>query len=99
MVAGADGRVDLQRVLRSLGRRRFTNVLVEGGARRARAAFSMRGDRRGSRLHRPLLAGGDRALSPIGGVGVDKIAAALRLMDMQVAYFDGDLYIHGRSSR
>ncbi len=98
VVTGAD-RCDLNEVLQSLGKLRFTNVLVEGGSA-VLGSFLDAGLI--DEVHvfiAPVLAGGDRALSPIGGGGVDKIAEALRLTDMQVAYFDGDLYVHGRSAR
>jgi riboflavin biosynthesis pyrimidine reductase len=43
-----------------------------------------------------MLAGSDKALSPIGGNGIDKIADALRLTDVRVELLDGDIYVHGR---
>ena len=83
-------------MLAEFGRRRVTNVLVEGGAA---VLGAFRDANLIDEVHvfvAPILAGGDKALSPIGGVGVDKIAAALRLADVRVKYLDGDFYVRGR---
>ena len=37
-------------------------------------------------------------MSPVGGVGVDKIASALQLSDVEVKNLEGDIYVHGRAS-
>jgi diaminohydroxyphosphoribosylaminopyrimidine deaminase/5-amino-6-(5-phosphoribosylamino)uracil reductase len=94
VVAGA-GRLDLSAVLNRLGQRRFTNILVEGGAT---VLGSLLDAGLIDAVHvfiAPILAGGDNALSALGGVGVDKIAGALRLTGVDVRIVDGDVYVHG----
>jgi diaminohydroxyphosphoribosylaminopyrimidine deaminase / 5-amino-6-(5-phosphoribosylamino)uracil reductase len=94
MVTAAD-RPDPHEVLRRLGQLRCTNLLVEGGSA-VLGSFLDAGLI--DEIHifiAPILVGGDRALSPIGGSGAEKIAEALRLTEMQIAYCDGDLYVHG----
>jgi diaminohydroxyphosphoribosylaminopyrimidine deaminase / 5-amino-6-(5-phosphoribosylamino)uracil reductase len=71
-------------------------VLVEGGAA-ALGAFLDAGAI--DEVHvfiAPRLAGGAEARTPVGGVGVDKIAEALALTEMHVEVVEGDLLVHGR---
>ncbi len=91
----ADGHTDVKALLAELGRRRMTNVLVEGGAG-VLGAFLDAGVI--DEVHvfiAPLLAGGAEARTPIGGKGVEKIAEALRLTEMRVETIDGDVLVHG----
>jgi diaminohydroxyphosphoribosylaminopyrimidine deaminase/5-amino-6-(5-phosphoribosylamino)uracil reductase len=89
------GRVIVNALLVELGRRRFTNVLVEGGsgvfgAFLDAAAFD--------ELHAfiaPCLVGGTMATSPVGGAGVQHMAEAMRLTEWTHEVLDGDLYVHG----
>src|SRR5207237_1189247 len=65
-------------VLAELGRRRMTNVLVEGGAG-VLGGFLDAGA--ADEVHvfvAPKVVGGDGALSPVGGIGVERIAEAMR---------------------
>jgi diaminohydroxyphosphoribosylaminopyrimidine deaminase / 5-amino-6-(5-phosphoribosylamino)uracil reductase len=90
-----DGRTDVKALLADLGRRRFTNVLVEGGAG-ALGAFLDAGAI--DEVHvflAPSLAGGAAAQTPVGGKGVEKIAEALRLTELRVEIVAGDVLIHG----
>ncbi len=94
VVAGS-GRPDLSAVLTNLGKRRFTNLLVEGGAGVLGSFLDAGSIDEFHVFVAPILAGGDKALSPVGGTGVDKIADALRLADTQVELLDGDFYVRG----
>ncbi len=90
-----DEHTDVKALLAELGRRRMTNVLVEGGAG-VLGAFLDAGVI--DEVHifiAPLLAGGAEARTPIGGKGVEKIAEALRLTEMRVEMIDGDVLVHG----
>ena len=92
---GTDGRPDVGALLAELGRRRMTNVLVEGGAA-VLGAFLDAGAI--DEVHvwiAPRLAGGAAALTPVGGRGVEKIAQALTLAECRVETVEGDLYVHG----
>jgi diaminohydroxyphosphoribosylaminopyrimidine deaminase/5-amino-6-(5-phosphoribosylamino)uracil reductase len=94
MVPGA-GRPDPHEVVRRLGQLRFTNIVVEGGSA-VLGSFLDAGLI--DEVHvfiAPILAGGDMALSPIGGSGAGKIAEALRLTEIQIADCGGDLYVQG----
>ncbi|MBL8799209.1 MAG: bifunctional diaminohydroxyphosphoribosylaminopyrimidine deaminase/5-amino-6-(5-phosphoribosylamino)uracil reductase RibD [Planctomycetia bacterium] len=87
--------VSVEALLDELGRRRMTNVLVEGGSA-VLGSFLTAGAL--DEVHvfiAPKLAGGADAKSPIGGAGVDRIADALRLLRWSVEQIEGDIYIHG----
>jgi diaminohydroxyphosphoribosylaminopyrimidine deaminase / 5-amino-6-(5-phosphoribosylamino)uracil reductase len=90
-----NGRPSVAALIAELGRRRMTNVLVEGGAE-VFGSFLDAG--LVDEVHvfiAPILAGGRNALSPVGGVGAERIASALRLAEWNVQAVDGDIYLHG----
>jgi diaminohydroxyphosphoribosylaminopyrimidine deaminase / 5-amino-6-(5-phosphoribosylamino)uracil reductase len=79
-----------------LGRRRVTNVLVEGGSQ---LLGSLLDARQVDEVHvfiAPKLLGGADAVSPIAGQGIEQIASALSLDGMEVRQLGTDVYIHGR---
>jgi diaminohydroxyphosphoribosylaminopyrimidine deaminase/5-amino-6-(5-phosphoribosylamino)uracil reductase len=94
-LASQADRPPLTALLDELGRRRMTNVLVEGGSAVLGAFLDTRALDEVHVWIAPRLAGGAQALSPIGGQGVDSIADALRLMDWETTCLDGDVLIHG----
>ena len=90
---------DIAELLAEFGRRRFTNVLVEGGAA---VLGSFRDAGLIDEVHvfiAPKLIGGERALSPIGGSGADVLADGLRLAATTCERLGDDWYINGRVAR
>jgi diaminohydroxyphosphoribosylaminopyrimidine deaminase/5-amino-6-(5-phosphoribosylamino)uracil reductase len=90
-----EGRPALGAVLDELGRRRMTNVLVEGGAE---VHGSFRDADAIDEVHvfiAPRLAGGAGAKAPVGGRGVERIADALPLAGWHVETVEGDVLLHG----
>ncbi len=86
---------DVRALLDEMGRRRMTNVLVEGGAG-VLGSFLDAGEI--DEVHvfvAPRLAGGAAAKTPIGGHGVEKIADALTLTEWRAEMAGGDVYLHG----
>ena len=99
-VCDADTRAErLRQLLNELGRRRFTNVLVEGGAEVFGEFFAAREVDEVHVFVAPKIAGGKESASSIGGWGVEKIADAPRLIGAQVRELDGDVYVSGRINR
>ena len=94
--AGADGRVDLARLLAELGARDVTSVLVEGGATLHGALFDAGLVDKVVAFVAPIVIGGAGAPGPVGGLGQEFIANALRLTDVEHTELDGDLMIVGR---
>jgi diaminohydroxyphosphoribosylaminopyrimidine deaminase/5-amino-6-(5-phosphoribosylamino)uracil reductase len=86
----------LHALLEELGRRRMTNVLVEGGGR---VLGSFLDARQIDEVHvfiAPKLIGGSGARSPLAGEGIEQMAQALCLDAPQIENLEGDVYIHGR---
>ncbi len=92
------GRPQVPALLDELGRRRMTNILVEGGAEVLGAFLDARAIDEVHVFIAPRLAGGGQAKTPLGGRGVERIADALTLEDWTFEGLEGDWYIHGRIS-
>ncbi len=86
----------LESLLQELGRRRMTNVLVEGGSKLLGTLFDMRAIDEVHVFIAPKLAGGARATSPISGIGIERMASTLRLADIAIEALDADVHINGR---
>ena len=74
----------------------MTNILVEGGSRLLGTLFDLRAIDEVHIFIAPKLAGGSIAPSPVAGLGIDRMSAALRLADISVEELEGDIYVHGR---
>jgi diaminohydroxyphosphoribosylaminopyrimidine deaminase/5-amino-6-(5-phosphoribosylamino)uracil reductase len=94
-VPAASGRVDVHALLEELGRRRTTNILVEGGAA---VLGSFRDAGAIDEVHvfiAPRLAGGAAAKTAMAGQGVRHIGDALALTEWRVEMLEGDVLLHG----
>jgi diaminohydroxyphosphoribosylaminopyrimidine deaminase / 5-amino-6-(5-phosphoribosylamino)uracil reductase len=91
--------VAIAALLEELGRRRMTNVLLEGGGELLGALFDAGAIDEIHVFIAPKLVGGRIAPTPIGGVGLDKITSALKLDDIQTRHVGDDLYVTGRIVR
>jgi len=86
----------LGELLDELGRRRLTNVLVEGGAG---VLGTFHDADLLDEVHvfiAPKLIGGAEARSPLAGLGLAQVEAARSLASMTVEQVAGDVYLHGR---
>jgi diaminohydroxyphosphoribosylaminopyrimidine deaminase/5-amino-6-(5-phosphoribosylamino)uracil reductase len=97
--AGLTPQIRLESLLDELGKRRLTNVLIEGGSRLLGGFLDLRLIDEVHAFIAPKLAGGKDALGPIGGRGIEEIASAIELDDIAVRRIGSDLYLHGRISR
>lgn len=88
-----NNRPSIQALLAELGRRRMTNILVEGGAE-VLGSFLDSIDE----VHvfiAPRLIGGAAAKSPIAGQGAERLCDSLRLKNWESEKLGADLYWHG----
>jgi diaminohydroxyphosphoribosylaminopyrimidine deaminase/5-amino-6-(5-phosphoribosylamino)uracil reductase len=83
---------------RELGRRRLTNVLVEGGSRLLGSLFDARLVDEVHVFIAPRLTGGGMH-PPLAGVGVARISEALSLESMTCEQLGADLHLRGRVRR
>jgi diaminohydroxyphosphoribosylaminopyrimidine deaminase/5-amino-6-(5-phosphoribosylamino)uracil reductase len=84
------------RLLEELGRRRMTNILVEGGSAVLGSFLDARAIDEVHVFIAPILAGGAEARAAVGGRGVDRLAEAMRLIEWATEILDGDLLLRGR---
>ncbi len=89
------GHPDLKVLLAELGRKRLTNVLVEGGGQVLGAFFDLNLIDEVHAFIAPKLIGGANAPSPLMGEGCFDMRAVPSLEDSTVEILDGDMYLHG----
>jgi diaminohydroxyphosphoribosylaminopyrimidine deaminase/5-amino-6-(5-phosphoribosylamino)uracil reductase len=92
---GQEGRTDVNALLKILGDRQMTNILVEGGAA---VLGSFRDAGTLDEVHvyiAPRLAGGAEARPAIAGQGAEHIQDALALAAWEVEKIEEDILIHG----
>lgn len=95
LAADARQRPSLLDLLRELGRRRMTNVLIEAGGHVIGDFLDQRLINEVHAFVAPKLTGGQNALSPIGGTGIDLMSQAITLRDTEVQTLNGDIYVRG----
>ncbi len=93
-----DGLVDIEELLRALGRMEITSVLVEGGGTLLGSFFDLALVDKVIVFIAPIIIGGREAKLAVGGGGVDKISEALRLTNMRVERFGEDVMVTGYPS-
>jgi len=84
-----------QDVLRTMGHRRWTNILIEGGASVLGSFLDARLIDEFHIFVAPRLVGGRTALNAVGGLGVERMDEGLRLVEMRLESLEGDCYFHG----
>lgn len=89
------GGVDLSALLVALGERDVTSVLVEGGGATIGALFDMNLVDKVVAFVAPVIIGGNEAISPVGGIGIARMEEALRLKNVEVRRFGGDVAVIG----
>jgi diaminohydroxyphosphoribosylaminopyrimidine deaminase/5-amino-6-(5-phosphoribosylamino)uracil reductase len=81
--ADGHGRVSLPALLDEIGRRGMLTLLVEGGSELLGAFFAEKLVDRVWAFIAPLIIGGQNAPGPVGGLGVEALARAIRLRSLQ----------------
>jgi diaminohydroxyphosphoribosylaminopyrimidine deaminase/5-amino-6-(5-phosphoribosylamino)uracil reductase len=92
---GDTHRARLQSLLIELGRRRMTNLLVEGGAQTLGSLFDADQVDEVHAFIAPKLIGGGTALGPVAGDGRELMAHAHSLERVEWSRVDDDLYVRG----
>jgi diaminohydroxyphosphoribosylaminopyrimidine deaminase/5-amino-6-(5-phosphoribosylamino)uracil reductase len=92
---GADGQVDLLALLKTLGEREITSVLVEGGGELLGSMFDAGLVDKVVAIVAPVIIAGTQAKGPIGGRGAQTLMDALRLERVKYVELDGDMVVVG----
>jgi len=90
------GRVPLRRLCRRLAARGLHSVLIEGGGEVLASAFAQRLVDRIDFCVAPILIGGRVAPSALGGIGIPRLADAIRLADVVYRPIGPDLHVEAR---
>jgi diaminohydroxyphosphoribosylaminopyrimidine deaminase/5-amino-6-(5-phosphoribosylamino)uracil reductase len=93
--AEEDGRVSLEDLIDQLGKRDILSVLVEGGGEVHAAMFRANLVDKVYAYVAPMLIGGRDAPGPLGGSGIDRLADATALDDVDVTRLGDDFLISG----
>jgi diaminohydroxyphosphoribosylaminopyrimidine deaminase/5-amino-6-(5-phosphoribosylamino)uracil reductase len=95
LVVNEGPRVDLAELMRLLGEREITSVLIEGGAGVHGSAFAAGIVDKASWFIAPKIIGGRQAPGPVGDPGVDDPSGAAGLERLKVSRLGNDLCIEG----
>ena len=96
LVPPADrGQVNLPALLHELGAREVTSVLVEGGSTVLGSFFAHGLVNKVVTFIAPMIIGGQEAPTAVGGSGVERLADAWRLKEIEVTKVGEDLLITG----
>lgn len=90
-----NGRVCLRELMRELGRKGITSVLIEGGGEVNSAALQAGIVDKLMFFIAPKLIGGKEAPGPIGGAGIGRLSDAFELRDVKTTQIDTDFLIEG----
>jgi diaminohydroxyphosphoribosylaminopyrimidine deaminase / 5-amino-6-(5-phosphoribosylamino)uracil reductase len=88
--AAGDGRVSLPALLGEIGRRGMLTLLVEGGSELLGAFFDEKLVDRVWAFIAPIVIGGRNAPGPVGGLGIEALARAIRMRSLQVEMLDAN---------
>ena len=94
-VPPSDNGIDLEALLKLLGEREITTVLVEGGGALLGSFFDCRLVEKVVAFIAPVIIGGQGSVGAVGGKGPSSIAHAFRLSDVEVETLDPDIIVTG----
>jgi len=94
-----EGSVDLEELLKTLGEREITSVLVEGGGILLGSLFDRGLVDKVIAFIAPIIIGGEEARTAVAGKGVDKVMDAFKLERVSVERFGEDLMLSGYIQR
>ena len=90
-----EGLVDLKGLLKALGERQITSLLVEGGGTLLGSLFDYGLIDKVVAFIAPIIIGGKEAKTAVGGKGVSKVVDSLKLGRVKVEKFGEDLMVSG----
>ncbi len=94
-----ENQVDLEKLLKALGEREITSVLVEGGGILLGSLFDHGLVDKVVAFIAPIIIGGEKARMAVAGKGVDRVIDAIKLERTSVERFGEDLMLSGYVKR
>ncbi len=85
----------LRQLLEELGKRKLTNLLVEGGGQLLGSLLDSAQVDEAHVFVAPKIVGGQTSPSPVGGIGLASIKQAACIVKPVVTQVDQDIYVHG----
>lgn len=95
MLPQGNGGLSLRELVSELGRREITSVMIEGGGKVATSALQAGVVDKLILMLAPILIGGEKAPTLLGGEGVEKLADALHVTQLSVERAGQDLILEG----
>ncbi len=95
----ANGRVSLNALLKRLGRREISHILIEGGGEVVASAFAAGVVDRVAFVVAPLIIGGKEAPTAVEGAGAASLRQALRLKNLSIRPLGPDFLVTGEPSQ
>jgi diaminohydroxyphosphoribosylaminopyrimidine deaminase/5-amino-6-(5-phosphoribosylamino)uracil reductase len=87
--------LDLKFLMRELGKRGITSILIEGGGKVNASALEMGLVDKVLFFIAPKIVGGEGAITPVEGEGIDRMGEAIRLKDIKIRRFGEDILFEG----
>ena len=95
-VSSEDGNVDLISLMKTLASKyEITNIMVEGGGKLVGSLFDLGLVDSIAVFVAPIIVGGENAITPVEGKGVELIKDAFHLNDVKIVRLDQDFLIMG----
>jgi diaminohydroxyphosphoribosylaminopyrimidine deaminase/5-amino-6-(5-phosphoribosylamino)uracil reductase len=95
VVESSPRRVSLERLMEALGKRGILSVMIEGGAEINASALREGIVDKVLVFLAPTLIGGKSTPTAVGGDGIESLTQAVRLRDVRLERFDGDILVEG----
>jgi diaminohydroxyphosphoribosylaminopyrimidine deaminase/5-amino-6-(5-phosphoribosylamino)uracil reductase len=96
---GDDGRVDLKKLLKTLGEEKIDSILLEGGGTLNDSALRQGLVQEVKAFVAPKIFGGQLAKTPVSGLGVEVPAQAVELTLENISKAGDDLLLEYRTGR
>ena len=92
---GTDNKIILPELFKKLAAENISSVFVEGGGSLLGALFDNKLVNKATVFIAPKIIGGKKSLSPIGGIGINKIDNSIKLDDLQFEKIGCDIMLTG----
>ncbi|HXY74072.1 MAG TPA: bifunctional diaminohydroxyphosphoribosylaminopyrimidine deaminase/5-amino-6-(5-phosphoribosylamino)uracil reductase RibD [Dehalococcoidales bacterium] len=93
------GLIDLPSLLKTIGERQITSVLVEGGGTLLGSLFDAKLVDKVIAFIAPVIIGGKKAVTPVAGKGAESVIDSIKLERVSTRFFGSDIMISGYAGK